>query len=794
MGYSDKSGALGKRVSDIYTSYAIDALDVKSRDALKYYSKLAGSGKFSLDKRINGMNQWVNDYFLSDAPEQNKQVVINAMHEMNNAVRNDICTQSLGKNSKYLPAIRELEGRINSYKPQLKVVEQPAAPKQETQAPTLYQRMRKGIRNLAAGVTLTLAACAGMQTQEDYAEQAQASYSSYTQLSRQGIKEKYSVSALDAVIDAHKLYRIAEDTDKSSNKYTTQLTNTRATGREIAAKTLSLIGDSDLFIKYEKEAREAGFLTGLAKDDADRYDAALRKYSAGPYEGIVPKPVVAAQPPAAQPAAPETPFAAPAAQPAPAAPTPAPAAQPGQQTPAQPPAPAPAPSVPGVYRVTNDTFVASNQSTQQRQEYVTVQTPYLDGLLQWHANKVRVPEVDGNDRISESGFGGNLTGKIFFVEAGVTYSKSTAKRDHPTDSDRTVTPPFIITTDTNVDEKNEKTYTAFAAKAKLGKFTPKLTLYQDLEDISVDVNTDVNVDNTADPAGDHAYTINDTIKSEINTSGMQAGLDYKEGNVTAGVVGGVERTEVSMDGSDARKWDVYTGLVYAGLRGENDAFAASAGVGKRLTDDSEKHCRFDPLHWYLNGAVDLGEVEGQSVTGFGSLWRLTDPAGGLGLVIGKGPAVTQVMDYYNSRAWEQLDYLKHLGPEERKVYLTQLMNDFRGGLSGDNNLRLMLFGGARRNESYAQEDLGTDRKQWDWMADVVLSIPVWQDPKNKDHYFTLAPYFHRDANGQEAFIGGGLEAILPGGARARVGGGQVEVEGAKHGKAPVVTFGLDWPF
>ncbi len=770
MGYSDKSGALGKQVRNIYTSYAIDALDGKSRDALKYYSKLAGSEKFSLDKRINGMNQWVNDYFSSDAPEQNKRVVINAMHEMNSAVRNDICTQSLGKNSKYLPAIRELEGRINSYKPQLKLVEQPAAPKPEIQAPTLYQRMRKGIRNLAAGATLTLAACAGMQTQEDYAEQAQASYSSYTQLSKQGIKEKYSVSALDAVIDAHKLYRIAEDTDKSSNKYATQLTNTRATGREIAAKTLSLIGDSDLFIKYEKEAREAGFLTGLAKDDADRYDAALRKYSAGPYEGIVPKPDVVAQPPAA------------------------PAAQPGQQTPAQPPAAAPAPSVPGIYRVTNDTFVASNQSTQQRKEYVTVETPHLDALLQWHANKVRVPEVDGNDKISESGFGGNLTGKIFFVEAGVTYSTSTAKRDHPTDSDRTVSPPFIITTDTNVDETNEKTYTAFTAKAKLGKFTPKLTLYQDLEDISVDVNTDVTVDNTADPAGDHAYTINDTIKSEINARGMQAGFDYKEGNVSAGVIGGVERTEVSMDDSDPRKWDVYSGLVYGSLKGGKDEFGVSAGVGKRLTDDSEKHCKFDPLHWYLNGAVDLGEVEGQSVTGFGSLWRLTDPAGGLGLVIGKGPAVTQVMDYYNSRAWEQLDLLKHLGPEERQVYLTQMMNDFRRGLSADNNLRLMLFGGARRNESYAPEDLGKDRQQWDWMADVILSIPVWQDPADKNRYFTLAPYFHRDANGQESYIGGGLEAILPGGARARVGGGQVEVEGAKHGKAPAVTFGLDWPF
>lgn len=762
MGYSDKSGALGKQVRNIYTSYAIDALDGKSRDALKYYSKLAGSEKFSLDKRINGMNQWVNDYFSSDAPEQNKRVVINAMHEMNNAVRNDICTQSLGKNSKYLPAIRELEGRINSYKPQLKVVEQPAAPKPEIQAPTLYQRMRKGIRNLAAGVTLTLAACAGMPSMQEYAQMANDSFSTYAQYEKKDAKERFSTIPLTCLIDAQELFRKAEDADPSKAQFTPELTRTRAIGQSFAPKVLSKIEDHEIFVQYEKAAREAGFLTGLAKDDADRYDAALRKHSSGPYEGIVPKPDVVAQ----QPAAPA----------------------------AQPPAAAPAPSVPGIYRVTNDTFVASNQSTQQRKEYVTVETPYIDALLQWHANKVRVPEVDGNDRISESGFGGNLTGKIFFVEAGVTYSKSTAKRDHPTDSDRTVSPPFIITTDTNVDETNEKTYTAFAAKAKLGKFTPKLTLYQDLEDISVDVNTDVNVDNTADPAGDHAYTINDTIKSEINTSGMQAGLDYKEGNVSAGVIGGVERTEVSMDGSDARKWDVYSGLVYGGLKGDKDEFGVSAGVGKKLNDNSEKHCKFDPLNWYLNTAVDLGEVEGQSVTGFGSLWRLTDPAGGVGLVIGKGPAVTQVMDYYNSRAWEQLDLLKHLGPEERKVYLTQMMNDFRRGLSADNNLRLMLFGGARRNESYAPEDLGKDRKQWDWMADVMLSIPVWQDPANKDRYFTLAPYFHRDSNGQESFIGGGIDAVLPGGIRAGVGGGQVEVEGAKHEKAPAVLLRLEKQF
>jgi hypothetical protein len=767
VGYSDKSGALGKQVRDIYTSY-VPPDDQKSRDALKYYSKLAGSEKFSLDKRINGMNQWVNDYFSSDAPEQNKRVVSNAMHEMNKAVRNYICTESLAKNSKYLPAIRELEDRITSYKPQLNVVEQPAAPAQESQKPTLYQRMKKGIRHAAAGALLTLAACAGMQTQEDYAEQAQASYSAYTQLSRQGLKEKYSVSALDAVIDAHKLYRIAEDTDKSSEKYKAELANTRITGREIAAKTLRLIDDYDTFIKYEKEAREAGFLANLPSEDAARYDAALKRHKVGPYaEAPKPEPV------------------------APAAP--APAAQPGQQTPAQPPAPV-APAVPGIYRVTDDTFVASNQSTQQRKEYVTVETPYIDALLQWHANKVRVPEADGNDKISESGVGGNLTGKIFFVEAGVTYSKSTEKRDHPVDSARTVTPPFIITTDTNVDEKNEKTYTAFDAKAKLGKFTPKLTLYQDIEDIGVGTEVNVNVDNTADPAGDHAYTINNQVKSEINARGLQAGLDYKEGNVNAGVIGGVERTEVTMEGSDTRKWDVYSGLVYGGLKGDKDAFGVSAGLGKKLNDDSEKHCKFDPLNWYLNGAVDLGEVEGHSVTGFGSFWRLTDPAGGIGFVIGKGPAVTQTMDYYNSRAWEQLDLLKNLGPEERKVYLNKIMNDLRRGLSADNNLRLMLFGGARRNESYAAEDLGTNRKQWDWMADVMLSIPVWQDEKDKERYFTLAPYFHRDGNGQESFIGGGIEAVLPGGKRVRVGGGQVEVEGAKQNKAPAVMFGLDWDF
>jgi hypothetical protein len=773
--------SLSKQVRTIYTSYAIDALDSQSRDALKYYSKLAGADSFLFDKRLNGMGQWVKDYFASGSSEENKKVVANAMREMNSAVRNYIMTQDAA-NAKYLPAIRELEEKIRSYKPQ--PAEQPVAVANDS----FFSALGRKVRHIAAGSLLALAACAGLSPAE-YASQAKGSYDSYLQLSEKSMKDRYSIPALDAIIDAHRLYRLAEDADTSSEQYKIQLRNSDLMGKATAAKALSLIEDKETFDAYEQRAREEGFLDGMTPEDAQRYNRAKAKFSAPapePQPEAKPDPFTQQPKPAEQPAP-----AAPAPTPAPAAQPAAPAVQPGQQ-PAQPPAPVT--SAPEVYRVTTDTLVASNQSTQKREEYLTLQTPYLDGLFQWHANKVRVPEIDGHDKLSESGFGGNLTGKIFFVEAGVTYSKSTAKRDHPTDSAVTTTLPFIITTSTDVDEKNEKTYTAFNAKAKLGRFAPKLTLYQSLDDLAVDVNTDVNVDNTADPAGDHAYVISDTITSETKRKGLLAGLDYKEGNVTGGVVGGVERTEVSMDDKDPRKWDVYTGLVYAGLKGEKDDYAVSAGIGKRLTDDSEKHCRFDPLHWYANGAVDLGAVEDQNVTAFGSLWRLTDPAGGLGLVIGKGPAVTQVMDYYNSRAWEQLDYLKHLGPDERKVYLTQLMNDLRRGLCADNNLRLMLFGGARRNESYAPEDLGKDRKQMDWIADVVLSIPVWQDEKNKDNYFILAPYFHRDANGQESYIGGGLEAVLPGGKRVRVGGGQLEVEGAKHGKAPAVTFGLEWPF
>ncbi len=790
--------SLGTNVRNIYTSYALDALDSKSREALKYYSKLAGSDKFGFDKRINGMRQWINDYFSSDVSENNKKIVGNAMREMNAALRNYVCTESLGKNSKFLPAIRELEDKILAYKPQPVV---PAKP--EVQKPTLYQRLKKGVRNVAAGTALLMAACAGGPSPQDYEVDAKNAYASYEQLSSKGVKNKFSVGALKYLIDAHDLFTKAENADPSEQQYEKELKTTSSDGSSIAPKVLSTIDDRLTFVELNHDAQKAGFLKSMSAEDAQRYDAALRKHGVGPYEGkqpdqfaqeVVKKPEPTKDPDKALDEAlaqtPEPEKPKPVEQPK--TEQPKPVEQPTPQPPQAPPAEAP--EVPGVYRVTTDTFVASNQSTQQRKEYLTLQTPYVDGLMQWHSNRMRVPELDGHDRISESGFGGNLTGKIFFIEAGVTYSQSVAKRDHPADNSVTTTPPFIITTSTDVDETNEKTFVAGNVKAKLGSFTPKLTLYQDLEELAVDVSTDVDVDNTADPAGDHAYTINDTISAETTRQGLQAGIDYTEKNVNAGFVGSVERTEVSMGDDEPRKWDVYSGTVYGGLKGDDDSFGVSAGIGKRLTDDSEKHCRFDPLHWYANGAVDLGEVEGQNVTGFGSFWRLTDPAGGLGLVIGQGPAVSQVMQYYNARAFEHLDLLKHLGSEERKVYVTQMMNDFRRGISADNNLRLMLFGGARRNESYAPEDLGKDKKQIDWIADVVLSIPVWQDPTNKDNYFTLAPYFTRDANGRESYIGGGIEAVMPGGIRARVGGGQLEVPGAKHEKAPAVTFGLEWPF
>ncbi|MEM4240250.1 MAG: hypothetical protein QXK08_03595 [Candidatus Woesearchaeota archaeon] len=428
--------------------------------------------------------------------------------------------------------------------------------------------------------------------------------------------------------------------------------------------------------------------------------------------------------------------------------------------------------------------MASNKSHQTRNDVLSIDTPYLDLLGQWHSETNRVPE--DNDRITRRGIGGHANAKLWIVEAGLTYSLDkrtrTSHEHNVTTSPPGASPSYTITEYTKAVETNETTFAALNALLKIDNLFIHGTGYGSIEDLTADTQVDIKVD-SSDPLGDYSDTIRNQVTAKTTRMGGQGGLWGEWDTVLAGILAGMERTEIDIEDE---AYDVYKGLVYGGFHGENYSFGVSGGAGINLVDNAEKHRKFDSPFGYANAAVHLGELEGQDITVFGSLWRLDNPAGGAGLVVGRGPAVKMIMDYYNARAWEQLDLLKHFGPDERKAYVTKMMNDFMWGIASDHNLRLMIFGGARRTDAFDE----VERKgvhEWKFMGEAALSIPLVKGE------FTLVPYARADTAGKTTTVEGGLGAILPNGLRPYIGGGMEHTDGAKDEDAPYFSAGIDIP-
>jgi hypothetical protein len=426
--------------------------------------------------------------------------------------------------------------------------------------------------------------------------------------------------------------------------------------------------------------------------------------------------------------------------------------------------------LPGDPRLLEELSLASEKSTKEFRNHVSLRTPWLDFLAQYHANKER--EKLSNDKITEDGFGAHANAKVWIGELGATFSTSTNERTSH-DSSVTTSPGFIITADTETLQDIERSYTALTARAHIGKLAPHLTLYESVDDVNIETITNLFVDNLTDPAGDYTDIIRTDLDFAIKTRGVQAGLRRDWDNLRIWGIGGIERTEVELDDS---KIDIYRGDIGVDMWGERNDWAVSAAIGRRWSDDAEELTEYDKFHGYANVAYDLG----RGFTAFGSFWRLDHPGGGLGLVFGEGPAVRMLMDYRNALAWEELDLLKHLGPEERKVYVGALHYDFLRGLTADNKLRVLLFGGVRRNEIAGD-------KEYDWFARGALILPVSEK-------LTVAVDLLREKVGLEEIIHAGIQLEPINGWRFRVGGGIIEHDGRKHDKAEIMTFGVEKGF
>ncbi len=529
----------------------------------------------------------------------------------------------------------------------------------------------------------------------------------------------------------------------------------------------------------------------LGEEEQKQIDKELREPDAAPKP---PQQPPTTQPPAqpTPPAQPQPPVQPPDQPQPPAVQPPQPPDQPQPpvqpQPPAQPNPPAQQNKESGLILPNNPLFwstveAASYKSTQTRENHDVFRTGLIDVYAQGHIRTDK-EAVSGDPRRTQ-GAGVHAFLDTGFLEAGATGSYSKYRRKSG-EHEETTSGGVIITTDTKGIDEVEREYFALTGGLKLGDFRIRGTVRNATEANTITTLVNGFVD-SPDPIGDYPFTIFDEKDFDITTRGAQVlfGYDwaFKEDDrvldiARAKAVGDVEEIEIELNDTKYRTWRVDFLL---DTLGKDAKWGASASVGTRLIEDAEAQSRYSRVHGSLNAAADLdwllSEPLGITIpaTVFGSFWRLEQPYGGAGLVIGKGNAVKLLMDYSNQRAWHELELSKELGPEERKVKMDFLNYDLLRGLTADPKLRLLLFGGARRNEVAGEHE-------YDWTAHAALILPA-----SETLVFALDGL--RDKVGIEEIIRGGLNVKLPSGLWFGFWGGKYKIDGAKHDDAPI--FGIE---
>jgi hypothetical protein len=547
---------------------------------------------------------------------------------------------------------------------------------------TLYQKLRKGLKNVFAGAALTLASCAGMPTQEEYASQAKEAYLSFiTASNSQDLQQKYSPESLRSIIDAHKLYRQAEDADKSSEKFRTELAKTSSAGKAVAAKALSLAKDRDTFYSLDQDAFDEGFLSNLPPEDQQRYERVRSKYSS-------PAPVApAATPvPAVQPAQP----VAPAYQPA----TPAPAVQP-----AQPAAPAatPVPVVPKNKfvedRAALSMDIGSMRSSQDRAAALDLRAYGITAIAQGHADKYR--EETSLDKTRDTGFGvyakadlDEMVGIPFnFGASAYLGTQTRGSQESQLQEDAN----FRIATVTDTDQKDTNNSFAVFGQVKLNDTKIGATIYTGSNETKVGVTTDLDVVNKNDPAGNYHRNWTDTYKFLTDTTGVQLSLDQM---LAKGIDVGAYLTLDLMELKEMqRNVNTYTLDVFLKAITEDNKYGASVLIGQGLLDDNgEQNDMFTKPRYSM--------VAGAELTDWLTLGlqfnRMENPDGSLMFLIGANSALPYMINNRWTNNMSRLDLLKDMPPELQNVYLRGLFNDFTWAIAQQNVWAVSGDVGARR--------------------------------------------------------------------------------------------------
>ncbi len=140
-----------------------------------YYQRLAGSKKFSHERRLRGMTHWINDYLTADVPEQSRTAVLNGMREINAALRDYYATNTVAKKDHVLAALDTMDKKIahdhNTIHTRVQPVEHPVAKPQ-----SWYQRMATPLKAAAAGALLYFGTSCNMNKEESLAEPRAVAY------------------------------------------------------------------------------------------------------------------------------------------------------------------------------------------------------------------------------------------------------------------------------------------------------------------------------------------------------------------------------------------------------------------------------------------------------------------------------------------------------------------------------------------------------------------------------------------------------------------------------------------